>query len=305
MRFCTTRTLTTFVLFSGALASPLAAQRVLDWPLHTTAGPEAVMRGAEAAFWNIAGIAPRSGRGEVMIADQRTPNASSISGFAAAGSWRLDNRTTLGAAYQHVGIDDIGETSTTPLPDAEQPTTSIGEDQFTLGLSHALGEAVTAGAGFKYDRTNAGSFLPADQAQASDFKENTTTLEAGFLARAPHLFHPTVGGTVSTQGGGVNYAGGLEAGTTVHSVDVTLGYGLRGGEDFRVIEHRIGITGSWRQIIAATAGLVTAKAGSERSWEPVAGASLRVSRYEIGFLREMLSNDFGAAYSFRFRIGLE
>ena len=281
-------------VLSVIAAKPAAAQRILDWPVRTSGQPEAVVRGVEAVFWNMAAMVPSYGRGEVMLQDQRTPDMIGIAGFAAAGSWRLDPRTTVAGGYQHVSIGDIGETSTSPLPDTDQPTFAISEDQLAAGMSHALGASVHAGAGVRYERSN-----------ETGINESTTTLDAGFLWQPHQSLQPTLGATVATQDGGVRYTAGLEAGTDIANLNLRAGYGIHGGRGLRAVEHRVGITGVWRQTLVVTAGASTSKVGADRSWEPVMGASLRVSRYELGFLREVLANDFGAAYSFRFRVGLK
>ena len=282
-----------WALFLGVFASPAGAQRVLDWPLRTGAGPETVVRGVEAVFWNPGAISARAGRGELLVVDQRTPDVIGVSGFAAGAVWRLDTRTTVAAGYQHVGIDDIGETSTSPLPDAGEATFSVAEDQLTAGMSHALGSALNVGAGVRYDRSN-----------ESGFYQNATTLNAGLLLQPTHALRPVLGASIATQDGGARYAVGVAAGHAIQGLELRAGYGLRGGGHAPEIEHRIGITGSWRELVAVSGGIASASAGSERTWEPILGASLHVSRYELGVLREALSNDFGSAYSFRFRIGL-
>ena len=289
------RSIQLIVILLMAGTSPAFAQRILDWPLRTSAEPAAVVRGPEAAFWNPAAVIAGTGRGEVIVADQRTPSMIGISGFAAAGSWRLDERTVVAAGYQHVSIDDIGETSTSPLPDTGEPTFSISEDQVAVAASHALGTGVTAGAAVRYDRSD-----------ESGLNESSTMLGAGFLVSPLVALHPVVGASVFTQSGDVRYTAGLSLTSPRIGDDFQLrgGYGVRGGKNALTVEHRIGITGIWRELITVTGGVATAQA-AERSWEPVLGASLRVSRYELGVLRENLANNFGAAYSFRFRVGLK
>ena len=292
MKWCLDRASITLGLLC-ILTSSASAQRFLDWPLRTTAGPEAVVRGAEAAFWNPGAIFTGATRGQVIVADQRTPDLIGIGGFAAAAAWRLDARTTIAAGYQHVSIDDIGETSTSPLPDAGAPSFSISEDQVLIGASHALGPAVTAGAVVRYDRSD-----------ETGIAESTTSLGGGFLFSPSVSLRPVVGGSMVTHEGGVRYMGGAEVGSSLSSViHVRAGYGLRGGEK-QTLEHRIAVSADWRGALLLTGGVVTADSG-ERSWEPVLGASLRVSKYELGVLRETLANDFGAAYSFRLRFGFK
>ncbi len=278
-----------------------SAQRVFDdWPVRTGAGPDALLRGVEAVYWNPAAISTHTFRGEAFVADQRTPDAVGVGGFAAAGAWRLDARTTIAAGYQHFGIDDIGETSESPLPDEGiSPTFSIAEDQLHFGATHALSEGLRAGAGFRYDRSN-----------ESGIHEATTSLVAGFVF-APALaalarFEPGIGAAMLAHGDGIRWSGGVDFALPAFTeLTARLGYGARGGEGMPGLEHRIGLTGTWRQLLTASVGAMSASAGEGRSWEATLGASLRVNRYELGVLRESLSNDFGAAYSFRLRFGID
>lgn len=282
------------LLLMVAATSTAHAQRFLDWPLRTTAEPEAATRGAEAVFWNPAGISTGATRAEFIVADQRTPDIIGIGGFAGAGAWRLDARTTLAAGFQHIAIDDIGETSTSPLADPGAPAFSITEDQLAVGVSHALGPAVTAGAGVRYDRSD-----------ETGLAESTTALGAGFMVAPDLAGRPAAGFNILTHNGGVRYSAAAVIGKTViQYLGVRFGYGVRGGDEMAT-EHRVGGTIDWRGVLAVTGGVATSRAGSERSWEPVVGASLRVSRYELGLIRETLANSFGSAYSFRMRLGLK
>ena len=290
-----TRALTTFVLMLCLTTSRAAGQRILDWPVRTSAQPEAVVRGVEAAFWNPAAITTESGHGEVIIADQRTPDLIGINGLAAAGSWRLDTRTVIAGGFQHVSIDDIGETSTSPLPDAADPTFSIAEDQLAAGVSHVLGAALRAGAGVRYARSN-----------ETGLSESSTSLTAGFVFTPVLPMRPVFGASIATETGDLRYIAAVQVSAphVARDLDLSAGYGFRGGKGMIATEHRIGINATWRALVAGTLGVATVDAGSGRTWDPVMGVSMRVSRYELGVLREVLSNDFGAAYSFRFRVGM-
>ena len=279
----------------GMIATSASAQRILDWPLRTTAGPESVARGVEAAYWNPAAIANPDSRGELLIADQRAPAAIGVGGFAVAASWRLDARTTVAGGYQQVSVDDIGETSTSPLPDNGAPSFSVTEDQIAIGVAHNLGSTVTAGGGVRHDRSD-----------ESGLSESTTSLSAGFLFTPSLPLRPVLGGSILTQRNGVRFNGGIEIGSVIaKDFDVRGGYGIRGGENTIALEHRIGTTINWRRMVEVTGGFATSDAGGERTYDPVAGVSLRVSRYELGVLREGLASDFGAAYSFRFKVALK
>ena len=293
---------TSFLCFACViwLTNPATAQRVFDeWPVRTSAGPDALQRGVEAVYWNPAAIYTRTFRGEAMITDQRTPDAIGVGGFGAALAWRLDARTTIAAGYQRVSIDDIGETSESPLPDPGIPATfSIGEDQLTLGASHSVSDVISAGAGFRYDRS--------DETGAS---LSTTSLTGGLLLRPTFAvlqrYSPTAGASIIAHRDGIRWSGGVDfALPLVQDFETRLGYGARGGEGTPEIEHRVGLTGSWRSIATATVGAMSGGSGSDRAWELTFGGALRFSRYELGVLREALANDFGAAYAFRLRVGI-
>jgi hypothetical protein len=290
-----------FIALCGVVSSSNAnAQRIFDeWPVRSGAGPDALLRGVEAVYWNPASISTHTYRGEVFVADQRTPDVVGVGGLAIAGAWRLDARTTVGAGYQHFGIDDIGETSESPLPDEGiSPTFSIAEDQLHFGAAHQLSDVLHAGAGFRYDRSN-----------ESGVHEATTSLVTGFVL-SPKLgalenYAPALGGTLLAREGGVRWSGGVDfALPPLTDIASRLGYGVRGGDGMPGVEHRVGLTATWRQMLTAAVGAMSASAGDGRTWEATLGASLRVNRYELGVLRESLSNDFGAAYSFRLRFGI-
>src|SRR5688572_6392826 len=208
------------LVFVMTLAGRAPAQRLLDWPLRTGAGPESVVRGVEATYWNPAGISTGVTRGQVIIADQRAPSAIGLGGFAAAAAWRLDGRTTVGAGYQHVSVDDIGGTSTSPLPDVGAPSFSVGEDQIAIGVSHVLGTSVVAGGGVRHDRSN-----------ESGLTESATSLAAGFIFSPTLPLRPVFGASLLTQNGGVRYSGGVEISSLfANDFELRAGYGLRGGK---------------------------------------------------------------------------
>jgi hypothetical protein len=283
-------------------AGSAAAQRTLDeWPVRGSAGPDAVGRGVEAVFWNPAAITTRAYRGEAFVADQRTPDEIGVRGFAVAGAWRLDARTTVGAAYQHLGIDDIGETSESPLPDpGVPPTFSIGEDQIHVGAAHVLSKDLTVGAGVRLDKSN--------ESWSSGADSTSTSLTAGLLIRPAFLarIDPSVGGSMIFRQGGLRWTGGVDFALPLSgALQTRFGYGVRGGDGLVDLEHRLGLGLSWRRLVAASLGATAGSSGAGRKWEPTIGATLRLSRYELGVLREALANDFGAAYSFRLRLGID
>ena len=267
--------------------------------MRTSAGPDVLYRGVEAVYWNPAAIYTRTFRGEAMITDQRTPEAIGVGGFSAALAWKLDARTTIAAGYQRVSIDDIGETSESPLPDPGIPATfSIGEDQVSVGAAHIVGTVLTVGAGVRYDRSD-----------ETGVAESTTSLTAGLLVvptfAAVQRFAPTAGASIVAHRDGVRWSGGLDfALPLVSDFETRIGYGARGGEGLVDFEHRIGVTAIWRSLASATIGAMNGGSGGDTAWELTFGGALRFRRYELGVLREALANDFGAAYAFRLRVGI-
>src|SRR5690606_29318978 len=94
-------------LFLSTGTTPASAQRLLDWPVRTTAGTAAFTAGAAAAFWNPAAAGRMDGRAEAMVVDIRGPEATTINGVALAGAVHLDGRTAVFAGYRHLSMDEI------------------------------------------------------------------------------------------------------------------------------------------------------------------------------------------------------
>ena len=115
--------------------APTAAQRLLDWPVRTTAGASALAGGAAAAFWNPAAAGGLEGRADAMVVDIEGPEVTTINGLAVAGAFALDGRTTVFAGYRHLGMDEIVRTTTSPLRDETAPWIEVSGDLFTLGAS--------------------------------------------------------------------------------------------------------------------------------------------------------------------------
>jgi 23S rRNA (adenine2503-C2)-methyltransferase len=89
------------------LSEPAAGQRLLDLPVRTWAGADAVATGAVAAFWNPAGAGILTRRGEVLVVDVLAPEPTGMGGFALAAAWQVDSATTVALGYHHVGVDGI------------------------------------------------------------------------------------------------------------------------------------------------------------------------------------------------------
>jgi hypothetical protein len=162
-----------------------------------------------------------------------------------------------------------------------------------------LSDVLRAGAGVQWARSN-----------ESGIHESTTSLTAGLLFtpafRVFSAITPSAAVAVLTRTDGVRWSGGVDfALPEARELSGHIGYGVRGGEDLPGPEHRVGLTATWRGLVSASVGVMNGTGGEGRVWEPTLGASLHVNRYELGVLRESLANDFGAAYSFRLRVGID
>src|SRR5688572_33059373 len=94
-----------WALASMMVPAGVAAQRLVDIPIHTTATADAVVTGLSALFWNPAGLSAAPYRAGVMVLSLNTPSALGVNGIVAAGAYR-NEQLTVDAAWEHVGIDE-------------------------------------------------------------------------------------------------------------------------------------------------------------------------------------------------------
>lgn len=290
------RRLNTALFFSAAwtIAIPASGQRLLDLQVRTSAGADALAAGAAGVFWNPGAITGFEGRAEALVVDVRGSAATGLDGLALATAYRLDERTTFAAGYQHVGLEEIGRTSTSPLRDPGTEDIDIGEHVFGAALARALGEALTFGAVVRYART-------------AEITGGDGVIEfgAGVLYRRTDLpLQPRIGAAVRAEDDGTNWTAGVDIAPpiTIGEWRLLASYGAGGSPQVDGITHRIAAVVDWRDRVLVSAGLAGEPDGPGRSWQPLASASLRVSRFAIGVLREELPNDFGAIHSLRFSI---
>jgi hypothetical protein len=273
-----------------AAAEPVSAQRLLDeWRVRTTAGADALARGATAVFLNPAQVVT-TGRGEATVADLRAPGLTGVDGLAAAVAVRLDGRTTLAVGYEHVDV--TGLEGTTTSPDAGAPL-DIGENRFGLAASHAIRGGARVGAMVQYTRVPP---LVADR--------SIIAMGAGveFTPRAP--LPVRVAGALGVEGDDFTWLGGVELGSGPFWSDWQIRgqYGASGGDLQPGTTHRLTAIGEWAGYLEVAAGGVIEPDGKGRSLQPVLGAELRLHRYSLGMVREQLPNQFGGAWSFRFTV---
>ena len=283
------------VLLLATLPGAGRAQRVLDLPLRTTAGADALASGPLAVFWNPAAIRVASARGEVTVVDVRGPQETGLAAFAVAGTWDLDPRTTLAVGFQHVGIDDIEETTTSPLPaSGGSSLIEVAENVFAVAATHRAGEAVAIGAGVQYVRT-----------AAALGGEDAVEIGAGAIVRPALPLSPRVGAAARIDDEGATWNAGIELAPAAARAGGWVfrgAWGAGGSPRFHGIAHRVSAAADWTDRVSVSAGIAGEPGAAGRTWEPVASASLRLTRYTVSVLREDLPNGFGAVHAFRLSV---
>lgn len=277
------------------IAGPAGAQRLLEWPVRTAPGAEALVGGPAAAFWNPASAGPDAARGEALALDIEGPEAIGIRGMALAGSVRLGTGTVVVAGYNHLGIDDIPYTEDSPVASPLRPSIDVGEDLFTAGVARQVADSWWVGGTLRYWREAAGTFRDAGAGAG-----------LGFAYRPGAAFRPSLAAAV--------FAGRVEprwlVGTEVWlhpragegGWRLSVGYGLAGGEGPRTVAHRVSATSHWSDLVTVSAGVDLEPDPGFSAVEPVVAASVRLGRYRIGVLREDIANGFGAAYYYRLNV---
>ncbi|MGH7466404.1 MAG: hypothetical protein ACRENP_00310 [Longimicrobiales bacterium] len=269
------------------------AQRLVDWPVRTSALPDAIVTGAAATFWNPAGLTTGNYRAQVLVVNLRTPESLELRGLAAAGALQLD-RTILAAGLEHVGIDDFTRTDDSPSgPGAEE--FDLGENHFTLAAAHRVSPAFTVGASARYTRDNLNETDPV------------VGVGAGFNGTFTLPWRVQVGAYAGSEADELAWAAGAEVELPSFLGDpyrIGLSYGAQA--DARVVGpvHRLAARFDWKERGSVSAGLAREPDVLQAHWTPVLAASLQLNRYTLGVVRENLVSDFGATYTFRLQIGL-
>ena len=280
----------TAVMLAGSLESA-AAQRLLNWPVRTTALPDAVVVGAGALFWNPAGLDVIPGsRAEAIVVNLRTPSDLGLTGVAAGAVGRFEG-TVIGFAYEHISAGSITETDNTTEALGEL---DLGEDHFTLAASRQVNSSLRAGATARYVRDNL------------DTTDPIVSFGAGIQIDMRTALSPRVAGYAITEADRFEWGGAAEVRLPAWAgSDYQLGaaYGLSDPGDGLLVHRATGIVG-WKDQALVTAGLTREGGSDQASWQPTVAASLRITRYTLGVLRESLSNDLGATYSFRLQVGI-
>ena len=280
-----------WVLASMMIPANAMAQRLVEIPIHTTATADAVVTGLSALFWNPAGLSAAPYRAGVMVLSLNTPSAFGVTGIVAGGAYRND-RLTVGAAWEHVGIDDIPETEDSPTEAGEF---ALGEDHFTVAAALGLRPGIGVGAVAHYIRD--------DLSDSNGF----LALGAGVLASLKLPWPATVGAFVLNEGDEVLWSAGAEAALPNWfgpSYTLSLSYGTGRDAHSSDLDHRIAARFDWTERASLSAGVTRLAGGGDTDWAPLVAASLRLTRYTLGVVRESLAQDFGATYSFRLQVGI-
>lgn len=290
--------------YSGIFASAVAlslvlpaqglCQRLIDWPVRTWAGVEALTPGAGAVFWNPAATAFVATRGELTIVDIDGPESSGVGGFAAALTARLPSGTVLGLGVNHLGVGEIPHTTTSPNPEPNRPTISPSDDLVVLSVAHPLGTSLVAGFSLQADRTDDGIAVRTGRGTS-----------AGLAYRGDGPARPNFGVSATRLDGRTQWIAGGGAGVPLgREGEWTLdaAYGVSGGSARPEAAHRFVFTGAWSGRARVTAGTVAEGGDGDRVWAPVVSADVRLGNYLLGVVREELGNQFGNAYYFRFDI---
>ncbi len=280
----------------GALAIGLRAdagdaQRLLDLPVRAWAGADATAPGAAAAFWNPAAAGDIAGRGEIMVLDVLAPDATGLGGFAIAGAWRLDPATTLALGYAHVGVDGILRTTDSPLVEDSTPL-EIGEDGLSLAASRSVSRSIAAGVMVRYTRA---AEIAADRA--------VVEFGAGVLLTPALPWSPRLGGGLRAETEGAAWTAGVEVlpiGDAESEWRLGASWNAEGSPMSIGVSHRTAALAAWRNAIELAAGVANEPGADGRTWQPVASATVRFSRYSLAALREEMANGFGAIHAVRF-----
>ena len=258
--------------------------------MRTGAGPGALQEGATAAFWNPAGAAVQRGRGSLVVLELLAPEATGVDVLAFSGGWRLDERTTVAAGFQHIGVNGIDYTETSPEGGIRL---DIAQDLFAAVAAHRLTGRLVIGAGAQYLRS---SEALGEAGQLG--------IGAGARLLAPLPVPVAMAGFAYSVRDRVAWGIGVEAAPALPLGDwrARANLGASGGQAVRGTSYRGGVSMSWREVIELGGSMVAEPDAAERQWEPVLSGVVRLSRYELGVVREWLPNSFGAVHTFRFGI---
>ncbi|MFH1766398.1 MAG: hypothetical protein ABIF09_19630 [Gemmatimonadota bacterium] len=273
-----------------AVLSPFGVegQTIFDWPIRAAPQPEAVLTGAGAVFWNPGSLVSEVGTSqEIWVIHVDGPDATGVRGVATSGVIDLPLGLRGGVGYWHLGIQDIPRTTTSPHREAGE--INIAEDVAILALARNLAGHSGVGGALRFQRGAAGA----------DAKSQVVG-EIGIHHRSRLPLAPRFGLSIRGLGGELETLGGVELAlpSLVSSrIPIRFGYGLQAQEEFRVVDHRVSLRGSWMDQLHVGIGFSYLEAGS--GWNPLWMLGADMGRYSLSVLRESLANGFGAVHFFQ------
>ena len=260
-----------------------------EWTMRTRVAPEALARGAEAVYWNPAGVGALEGRSELVVILLESSQDLGLKGFAGAGALRLPRGGGVAVGYQHFGVDDIQRTEDTPQ-NGTPDLINVADDRFTVAASQPLGRRARVGAMAEYDRSDSGVSI-----------SDGVGFGAGALVNLDGALAPELGGSVFNLSGSTRWRAGLGSalpGLTRSPVGLRVAYGISGASDGSVeVQHRLSLTADWRRRIQVSVAGVESKTAAETSISPELMGAFRVGRYALGVVHERVANGFGGATS--------
>ncbi|MBI4519998.1 MAG: hypothetical protein HY701_04125 [Gemmatimonadetes bacterium] len=274
------------------LPAPAAGQVLLRWPVRGAPQPEVLLSGGAAALWNPAGLASFEGsRGQIWISHVDGPDATDLSGFAAAVTGAIPWLGRIGVAYQHLGVGEIPRTDESPIGSG---VLDIGEDVLSASLARIVREGAAVGVAARYAR-----------AGHSGRVEDQLTLDGGVVLSSGVALAPRLAFMIAGFPGQPAWRGGLDVGTRERpgrSWTARVAYGAADRFDRAGIEHRISLGTTWWTQLHTAVGLM--RTAEDGSWTGLWMLGADFPPYSIGVLGEQLPNDFGTAMYYRFAIEL-
>jgi hypothetical protein len=232
----------------------------------------------------------QAGRGSVLLVELLAPEATGVDVLALSAGWRLEQRTTLAAGFQHLGVDGIERTEDSP----ESGTRiDVSQDLFAVGAARQLTPRLLAGAGAQY--------LRSSEALNED---GQLSIGAGVRLQLPLPLAAALAGYAASVEDRVLWGAAAEVTPPVSlgSWQTMVNLGVSGGQAVRGTTWRAGLATTWRGMLELGGAVVVEPDAQQRQWEPVVAAAVRLSRYELGVVREWLPNSFGAVHTFRFGV---
>ncbi|MCJ7629868.1 MAG: hypothetical protein MUO50_15945 [Longimicrobiales bacterium] len=274
----------------AAVLFPLGVegQTIFDWPIRAAPQPEAVLTGAGAVFFNPGSLVSEVGTSqEIWVVHVDGPDATGVRGVATAGVIDLPLGLRGGVGYWHLGIQSIPRTTTSPHHETGE--INIAEDVAILALGRNLAGLSGVGGALRLQRGAVGT----------DAKSQVVA-EIGIHHRSTLPLSPRFGLSIRGLGGELETLGGVELALpslASSRLPIRLGYGLQAKEEFRVVDHRVSLRGSWMDQLHVGIGFSYLEAGS--GWTPLWMLGADIGRYSLSVLRESLANGFGAVQFFQ------